>query len=46
VWVCFGIVLIGGIVALAISTAGRARLQPPDIEPWSEGKKPAIFNPG
>jgi MFS family permease len=45
VWVCFGIALVGGTVALAIWTAGRARLQVPDIEPWLEGEKPAIETP-
>jgi hypothetical protein len=42
VWVAFAIALVGGVVALAIWVAGRARLQRPDIEPWLEGKKPAI----
>jgi MFS family permease len=42
VWVCFGIALVGGLVAMAIWVAGRARLQRPDIEPWLEGEKPAI----
>jgi MFS family permease len=45
VWVCFGVALVGGLVALAIWTAGRARLQRPDIEPWLEGEKPAIESP-
>jgi MFS family permease len=46
VWVCFGIALVGGVVALSIWVAGSARLQEPDIEPWLEGEKPAILNPG
>jgi MFS family permease len=45
VWVVFGIALVGGIVALGIWIAGRARLQRPDIEPWLEGEKPAISSP-
>jgi hypothetical protein len=45
VWVAFGIALVGAVVALAIWIAGRARLQRPDIEPWLEGKKPAIESP-
>ena len=42
VWVCFGVALVGGAVAISIWVAGRARLQVPDIEPWLEGEKPAI----
>jgi MFS family permease len=42
VWVCFGIAVLGGLVALAIWIAGRARLQRPDVEPWLKGEKPAI----
>ncbi len=45
VWVAFAIALLGGIVALAVWVAGRARLQRPDIEPWLEGEKPAIESP-
>jgi MFS family permease len=45
VWVCFGVALIGGVAALAIWVAGRARLQRPDIGPWLEGEKPAIESP-
>lgn len=45
VWVAFGIALVGGVLALAIWTAGRARLQLPDVEPWLEGEKPAIESP-
>lgn len=45
VWVVFGIAQVGGIVALGIWIAGRARLQRPDIEPWLEGEKPAISSP-
>lgn len=40
--VCFGIALVGGVVALGIWVAGRARLQRPDVEPWLAGEKPAI----
>lgn len=45
VWVVFGIALVGGIVALGIWIAGRARLQRPDIEPWLDGEKSAISSP-
>lgn len=45
VWVCFGIAVVGGIVAVAIWVAGRARLQRPDIEAWLEGEGPATESP-
>jgi MFS family permease len=38
VWVAFGIALVGGVAALAIWIAGRARLQRPDIEPGWKGR--------
>jgi MFS family permease len=42
VWVVFGITLVGLVVALAIWTVGRARLQRPDIEAWLKGEEGAI----
>jgi MFS family permease len=42
VWVVFGIALVGLVVALAIWTVGRARLQRPDIETWLKGDEGAI----
>jgi MFS family permease len=45
VWVAFAIALAGAVVASSIWVAGRARLQRPDIEPWLEGKGPAIESP-
>jgi MFS family permease len=42
VWVVFGITVVGLAVALAIWTAGRARLQRPDIESWLKGEEGAI----
>ncbi|MDX6665957.1 MAG: hypothetical protein QOG68_2163 [Solirubrobacteraceae bacterium] len=42
VWVAFGITLVGLVVALAIWTVGRARLQRPDIEAWLKGEEGAI----
>jgi hypothetical protein len=42
VWVVFGIALVGFVVALAIWSAGRARLQRPDIESWLKGEGGAI----
>jgi len=42
VWVCFGVALVGAVLAWAIWVAGRARLQRPDIDPWLEGDAPAI----
>jgi MFS family permease len=42
VWVVFGITLVGLVLALAIWTAGRARLQRPDIEIWLKGEDGAI----
>jgi hypothetical protein len=45
VWVCFGIALVGAVVATSIWVAGRASLQRPDIEPWLAGDGPAIESP-
>jgi MFS family permease len=45
VWVCFGVALVGGVVALGIWVAGGARLQRPDLDSWLEGEKPAIESP-
>jgi MFS family permease len=42
VWVAFGIALFGLVVALAIWTVGRARLQRPDLETWLKGDGGAI----
>jgi MFS family permease len=42
VWVVFGITVVGLVVALAIWTVGRARLQRPDIETWLKGEDGAI----
>jgi MFS family permease len=42
VWVCFGVALVGAVLAASIWVAGRARLQTPDIDPWLAGDAPAI----
>jgi MFS family permease len=42
IWVVFGIALVGLVLALAIWSVGRARLQRPDLDAWLEGKGGAI----
>lgn len=44
-WICFGIVAGGGLLAAIVFALGRARLQEPDLERYVEGQEPAIESP-
>jgi hypothetical protein len=44
-WVCFAIAAGGGLLAIVLFVAGRARLQRPDLESWDAGEKPAWYSP-
>jgi MFS family permease len=41
IWVCFGIVVGGGLFATFLLLLGRARLQRPDLKRWGQGEEPA-----
>jgi MFS family permease len=45
VWVAAGVACGGAVLAVAIFTRGRARLQRPDLDTWLEGEEPAIYSP-
>ena len=45
IWVCFGIVVGGGLLAAYLLILGRARLQRPDLERWGQGEEPAWESP-
>lgn len=45
IWVCFGIVCAGTLVAIYLPALGRFHLQPPRIEPWLRGEGPALDSP-
>jgi MFS family permease len=44
-WVAFGIAVAGALLVALVWTAGRARLQRPDVESWLEGDGPAVESP-
>lgn len=45
VWIAAAIALAGALLAAAVFAAGGARLRPPDLEAWLEGKEPALDSP-
>jgi hypothetical protein len=45
VWICFAIAAFGGLFAIGLFLAGRARLQRPDLERWDSGDEPAWYSP-
>jgi hypothetical protein len=44
-WLCFGIVCAGTLVAVYLPVLGRFRLHAPRIEEWLEGEGPALDSP-
>jgi hypothetical protein len=44
-WICFAIAASGGLFAIGLFLAGRARLQRPDLERWDSGDEPAWYSP-
>lgn len=44
-WICLGLAAGGGLLAVALFAAGRARLQTPDLDRWQGEDEPAINSP-
>ncbi len=44
-WICFGLSIGGGAVALYLYVLGRVRLRAPDLETWLQGEEGAWGSP-
>jgi hypothetical protein len=44
-WAAFAIAALGALAVAVVWTAGRARLQEPDVGSWLEGEGPAVESP-